>query len=100
MYHVCLMSMRTREHQISWNWNYRWLLVTMWVFGTESGPSELEPLNTESSLQSHNLYEFDEAIDPSTQIICIHVKTSPLVILGQYLKFFPVSLIIYKGYIF
>lgn len=29
-----------KEHQILQNWNYGWLYVSMWVFGTKLGPSE------------------------------------------------------------
>jgi hypothetical protein len=31
---VGLMSYKSRRgHQIAWNWNYRWLWVTLWVLG-------------------------------------------------------------------
>jgi hypothetical protein len=34
----------TGEHWILWNWSYRWLLVDMWVLGSESASSlQLRP---------------------------------------------------------
>lgn len=35
--HACLVPMKVRkECQISWNYSYSWLSVTMWVLGTDS----------------------------------------------------------------
>lgn len=32
VYHVCAVLVEARrEHQILWNWSYRWLLAALWV---------------------------------------------------------------------
>lgn len=44
--HACLVPMKVREGcQISWNYSYSWLSVTMWVLGTDSQGSAISLCN-------------------------------------------------------
>ena len=38
MYHVHVVPVKARRHQMLWNWSYRWLLIAMCMLGNEAIP--------------------------------------------------------------